>query len=333
MPITTEEAVRRFDQWLAGQDKSAKTRTTYIGQLRRFFAMLSDVLGDDDIDPEALVPQDLIQVRDVALEQGLSASMANGLLAASKAWMACLGRRGEVVDIRSVRKQWTPRAPLHRREYNRLLRTFDSEVLPAARRYQMDILSRDKAMFVLLLSGMRAVEARNVRVRDVDVGPRTGEVRITRGKGLKQRTVSIRPEYREWLQKRIEAMHDETAEIEESEVEGAGGRAPDVMARYILGRLEWDRKQDRWVEKQMAHSTLDERVGWWCRKAGIFDVTTHTMRRTWAHMARVVDHMSLEEVALRLGHESIEITRRYTSVPVGWDDDWVRHAAGVGVGA
>jgi biotin operon repressor len=56
---------------------------------------------------------------------------------------------------------------------------------------------------------------------------------------------------------------------------------------------------------------IQDRIAIYARKTGLEDVTAHTLRHTFAH--NLVDAgVSLDRVAMLLGHESLDTTARYT---------------------
>jgi site-specific recombinase XerD len=142
---------------------------------------------------------------------------------------------------------------------------------------------RDLAIIQMLLgAGLRISEAAALKVGDVQIGKRTGKVRVRHGKGTKARTIPLSLQVRQALQLYLEARQGE-----DEEQLFLGQRGP---------LTEWG---IHGVVKKYAYRTrLD-------------DVTAHSLRHSSAK--NLVDAgVSLDQVAALLGHESLDTTRIYT---------------------
>ena len=288
--LNLDITLSRFSAWLqdpsaCGHDYSPRTVKSYVSALKSLHTSLSVQLGGD-ADMEKLVPRDLVLARQAILSSGGAASSANMVIAAGKAWARALGREGEFISVKLVRTGWAPRRSLSRVEYNRLLRALDGEAVSDGSRNAHDTGLRDKAAFALLLgSGLRAEEATRVVVKDITLGPKSGQVRVRYGKGLKGRSVPVPQTFRAWLKDRVAEVY-------------AGGNERDFESALVLGKLTTD--------------NLRRIVSKWGSRAGFTGLHPHMLRRTRAQMWR--KEKGLEEAQLRLGHEKVDTTVRYTAV-------------------
>jgi site-specific recombinase XerD len=161
---------------------------------------------------------------------------------------------------------------LDRKEQNALRRAAEEDDDP-----------RNLAIIRLLVNtGLRVSEVAGLKLGDLNVGERKGEV-VVRGKGQKVRTVPLNAEVRKalraYLDKRPKVKHDGVFVSQKGE---------------SLGRLG--------IEYQVA--TLG-------RLAEIENLTPHMLRHTFAK--NLVDAgVSIDQVATLTGHRSLTTTARYT---------------------
>ncbi|MFZ5633104.1 MAG: tyrosine-type recombinase/integrase [Bacillota bacterium] len=131
--------------------------------------------------------------------RGLKPATINRRLAALEKYYKWMKQAGHISRLpnfpKLIREQKVPPKALERVEQNRLLRE-------AERRCK----ARDLALLRLLMScGLRVSEAVSIRLVNLDIGERHGNVTV-RGKGNKYREVPVPPEarrvIREWLEER-----------------------------------------------------------------------------------------------------------------------------------
>ena len=152
---------------------------------------------------------------------------------------------------------------------------------------------RDRAILEMFYStGIRAGEMAGLTVHDVDY--RSGFVRVTQGKGGKDRVVPL------------------------------GKKACDCVREYLQKiRAEWTqtRRDERalWLSAIEPHAALQQQaiqlaVSRYARQAGITrNVRPHVLRHTCAtHL--VANGANLAYVQRLLGHRSLDTTQRYTRV-------------------
>ena len=143
---------------------------------------------------------------------------------------------------------------------------------------------RDRCIVLLLYyTCIRAGELAALRVSDIILGERSGNVQILRGKGNKARLIPLNAE----------------------------GRA--VLRSYMLIRPACE-KQTLLVgqrgEPLSSHAIYDVVVKYG-QHAGLEEVTPHTLRHTFARTLLAAG-VPLSDVADLLGHSSLDTTRIYT---------------------
>lgn len=151
---------------------------------------------------------------------------------------------------------------------------------------------RDTTMLLLLLAaGLRREEIITLRLDQLDIGERTGMVRVF-GKGAKERTVPIE------------------------------GPIVQRLAQWLLVRGEIENLKTDAVFVNLSHghlgtpaslSTVERVVSCAARSAGLREWGVHRFRVTYATLM-YDDGVDIERIRILMGHESIETTRRYLAV-------------------
>lgn len=152
---------------------------------------------------------------------------------------------------------------------------------------------RDRAAVLLLLStGLRREELARLRLQDLELGKRTGIVRVD-GKGAKQREVPFEGPVvdviREWLTEREGFGYDFDRE---------------ALWISVTGRTRGQRLSLRSHDQLLAFHAKAAKLREW----GI-----HRFRVTFATQL-YDDGADIETIRTLMGHESIETTRRYLAV-------------------
>lgn len=145
---------------------------------------------------------------------------------------------------------------------------------------------RDNAIIYLLVStGLRRSEAAALRLDDITIRPRSGNVHVRQGKGRKERDVPLnndaRKALRDWL--KVRPQTDSPALF----LSQKGGR---LRARSLAG-----------VVTKVAE------------EAGLDEVTAHTLRHTFAKTMVDNPKIKLHVVGHLCGHANLDTTRRYTT--------------------
>lgn len=156
---------------------------------------------------------------------------------------------------------------------------------------QSATLLKHKILIGLLYGcGLRCMEARNVRLCDLDFDRK--QLRVVQGKGKKDRYVPLSEHLIRGLKKYIEAEKPKDWIFNGQPIGRAGG---DFENRYSQRGVQWVIKQ---VSKQ----------------AGILkDVHVHTLRHSYAtHLLE--DGMDIITLKNLLGHQNIETTLEYLHI-------------------
>ena len=147
---------------------------------------------------------------------------------------------------------------------------------------------RDRAIvFVMMYAGLRISEIENLRLGDIVLRDKSGEIDIRSGKGDKDRTVALpleaRQALKEWLDLRPETEHDFTFTVTRKGHRPLGRRAMQEMVVDVGRQAELD-------------------------IAGI-RLTPHLLRHTAVYLWREENDPFV--VAAQMGHKDINTTMRY----------------------
>ena len=164
---------------------------------------------------------------------------------------------------------------LKRSDFGRFMRQVERNVNAARTRLQQKNALMDQAMIGLMVyAGLREFEVTGLRRADVVIRERSGHVMVHSGKGDKERMVPLGKEARRLVQPWLDYWKEE--------------RLFDIS--------------ERWVQKRI--KTLGLQAS--CQE----DITPHRLRHTFGK--RMVEKgVSIEKVAMLLGHNSIETTKIY----------------------
>ncbi|OQA16397.1 MAG: Tyrosine recombinase XerC [Chloroflexi bacterium ADurb.Bin360] len=285
-----------FVAWLGELDRSPATVRAYTIGVRTFERWFSECTGRP-LDPVQITPLDIKAFREHLFEgQRLRPTTVNNYLAGVRAftrWVQTTGLAQHDPAAKVKMLKQAPRAPrwLERSQQFALLRETETAVQLGDLRAGGDTAHpaavwarRDRAIVRLLLnSGLRLSEATALRIDDVTIRPRSGEVRVRRGKGSKARTVELNADARVALASWLKVRPD-------------GGEALFVSQKGHA----------------LSARALSEVVRVMGNAAGITHLHPHLLRHSFAK--NLVDQgVGLEVVADLLGHESLETTRIYTT--------------------
>ena len=154
-----------------------------------------------------------------------------------------------------------------------------------------DLLKHKVLIGLLYGCGLRCMEARSVRLQDMDFDRK--QLRVVQGKGKKDRYVPLSDHLIRGLKSYIEAEKPTDWLFNGQPLPNRAGG--DFDSRYSQKGVQWAVKQA-------------------CKKAGITkDVHVHTLRHTFAtHLLEEgMDIMTLKNL---LGHENIETTIEYLQI-------------------
>ncbi len=263
---------------LRRQDASPATVRNYAADLRAFARWFHDATGDR-FAAQAVTPTDLRDYRGYlrTVEQKQTATINRRLAALRKFFVWAKGA-GKIVESPTDQVKGLPAAPrtpkaLGKREVDRLIRE--------AERHGD---KRNIAIVQLLRhTGLRVGELCNLRLGDVTISERKGEVLVRGGKGNKDRTIPLNNDARRALAAYLEVR-------------------PKVADDRLFVGQRGEPLQPQGVQQVVAK---------YAKRAGLTEVTPHVLRHTFAkHVLNAGE--DLATVQRLLGHERLETTAIYT---------------------
>ncbi len=275
---------------LRRQDAAPATVRNYAADLRAFARWFPDSTGEP-FSARAVTPTDLREykayLRTVERRQ---AATVNRRLAALRKFFVWAKGTGKIAELPTEQVKGVPAAPrapkaLAKREVDRLIRE--------AERHGN---KRNLAVLLTLRhTGLRVGELCNLRLGDVAISERKGEVLVRAGKGGKDRTVPLNNDARRALSAYIEVR-------------------PTVADDHLfIGQ------RGEPLKSQGAQEVVQK----YARRAGLPEVTPHVLRHTFAK--HVLDAgEDLATVQRLLGHERLETTAIYTQPTARDLEDAVR---------
>lgn len=280
-------SLQAFGNHLVDQDKSERTITGYVDDLRHFSRWYEQSNGEE-LRPDRLTPTDVKQYRAFLQTAQARPATVNRRLAALRAYGKAakdlgLAENNPANGIRGVKEQKMAPKWLDKQEQARLTREVERRCQNAKTEPARRQAARDKAIVVLLLNtGLRIGELSALEIGDINLAERKGELRVRNGKGGKDRRIPLNRDARKALQE-WSAARPETA----TRLVFTGQRSEGLKRRAIQTRLE----------------ELGE-------AAKVEGVSPHVFRHTFAK--NLVDvGVSLEKVAMLLGHTNLNTTKIY----------------------
>jgi integrase/recombinase XerC len=269
--------IEAFVAELRRQDASPATVRNYAADLRAFARWFRDSVGED-CGARAVTPTDLREYRGyLRTVERKQAATINRRLAALRKFFVWAKGAGKITDLPTESVKGVPAAPrtpkaLAKREVDRLVRE--------AERHGN---KRNLAIIQLLRhTGLRVGELCNLRLGDVVLSERKGEVLVRGGKGNKDRTVPLNNDVRRAL-----ASYKDVR--------------PTVADDHLFVGQRGEPLKPQGVQQVVAK---------YARRAGLPEVTPHVLRHTFAK--HVLDAgEDLATVQRLLGHERLETTAIY----------------------
>lgn len=268
----------RFELHLRASDRSENTIEGYLRDLRLFGEPFQSSIGEQMM-PEVITPIDVKEYKTNLLQaKQFKPATVNRKLASISAFCEWARKEGLIEanpseGIGNVQEVELAPRWLTRKEQYALLRAVQKDGNP-----------REKAVIMLLLhTGLRVSEASGLRLSDIEISERKGQVTVRDGKGGKHRVVPLNADVRRaltaYLDMRSDATHDYLFVGKQS------GRLKPWGIQYVASRYAYLARLDT--------------------------VAPHTLRHTFAK--NLVDAgVSLDRVATLLGHKNLNTTRMYT---------------------
>ena len=285
------ETLQLFASHLQFQDRSPITIKGYLNDLK-LFVRWAAANYSPSFSLQTLSTAAIQAYRQMLIESGARPQTTNRRLAALAAyghWAAQSGQTpsNPAQNVRTVTSVGglTPRW-LDKRQRAALVRAAEKGAQLAQKRYpRLWVLrQRDTSMVLTLLNtGLRVGELCALRLNDVQIGERKGQMIVRAGKGMNHRVIPLnihaRQALSEWLQV----------------------RPPDSSHALFIGQRlgPIDAHAVQRAVNRIAHA------------AGLSNVTPHVLRHTFAK-SLIDEGVSMEKVALLLGHSSLNTTRIYT---------------------
>jgi site-specific recombinase XerD len=270
--------IEAFLEDLRRQDAAPATVRSYASDLRAFVRWFPTAVGEP-FAARAVTPTDIrdykAHLRTVEQKQ---AATINRRLAALRRFFGWAKGAGTITELPTEAVKGVPAAPrtpksLPKRDVDRLLRAAERDGNP-----------RNLAIVQLLRhTGLRVGELCQLRLGDVAISARKGQLLVRGGKGNKDRTVPLNADARLALTAYLTIR-------------------PTVATDHLFIGQRGDPLQPEAIQLIVKK---------YAQRAGLTDVTPHTLRHSFAK--HVLDEGSdLATVQRLLGHERLETTAIYT---------------------
>ncbi len=278
-----------FEKYLLEEDTSPATRKSYLGDLGHFSRWYKEK-NQCDFTPELLTPTDARQYRQHLQTAQYAPATINRRLAALRTFAEWAQKSGLLVSnplkgVRGIEAQKHAPRWLNKNQQFALWQEAEKDLNAARTEPAQRQAKRNLVMIALLLhTGLRVSELCDLQVRDIEITARKGELTVRAGKGQKQRTIPLNKVARQALETWLEAR-------------------PLTGGDALLTGKQTEALSPRSVERMLAE------MG---RRAKIEALTPHVLRHTFSK--NLVDMgVSLEKVAMLLGHERLETTMIYVT--------------------
>ena len=270
--------ITAFVAELTRQGMAAKTITTYTSDLVSFSRWFTDSTGEA-FRAASVTPSDILDYKAyLRTVQRRQAATVNRRLAALRKFFLWAQGTGRITELPTATVKGVPAAPrtpksLPKRDVDKLMREAERARNP-----------RDIAILKTLRhTGLRVGELCNLRLSDIRILERKGQVLVRSGKGDKDRTVPLNHDVRDALSAYLDkrpAVSDDHLFI--------GQRGEPLQTDGV-----------QLIVRKLA------------KRAGLEKVTPHVLRHSFAK--HVLDAgEDLATVSRLLGHERLETTAIYT---------------------
>jgi integrase/recombinase XerC len=274
-----KDVIADYQEYLEQTGKSANTVKAYVHDVGAFASWFEQTTGDE-FAPGIVDPREITDYRGHLLQRGSSPATVNRRLVSLRRFFLWARNRGMSGDtpfemLERVRvKEQKDVAPRWLRHKEQLA------LLRAVRQGENE---RDLAIIQIMLgAGLRISEAAALKLSDIKLNDRSGWVYVRTGKGMKPRSIPLSAQVRKALQAYLKTRPDTD---EDDLFLGQRGPLSEWGIHAIVKKYAYQARQD--------------------------DVTAHTLRHSFAK--NLVDAGTpLDQVAVLLGHESLDTTKVYT---------------------
>ncbi|RLD04481.1 MAG: hypothetical protein DRI32_05555 [Chloroflexi bacterium] len=272
---------------------SAFTQRGYENDLRHFIRKFEERNGES-FSVEGVTPLDILEDRAYLQdEKGLKANSVNRKLSSLSAFFRWAVESGLIQvnparNIKAVRQDQSAPRWLDKREQFSLLRTIEKDVQLALLNYPKRWRTRQRdasIVLTLLNTGIRLNELCALKLMDIQLSERKGKLLIRHGKGNKEREIPLNAQARIALKKWLDVR-------------------PESENQYIWIAVEAKNS------KGLSNRAVQRILARYGRKAQIEKFTPHICRHTFAKNL-VNQGVSLEKIAMLLGHSNLNTTRIY----------------------
>ena len=278
---------------LENEDRSALTVTGYVADARLFIVWF-EKHNAETFKIESVTPSDVREYRQYLQEiQKRKANTVNRKLASLSSlmrWGIESGRvsSNPVAKMKYVKKVVQSPKWLDKNEQYALQRAMEKNLQLAQLRYPKRWVTRrrDVSIVIFMLNtGLRLSETVSLKLEDMEISERKGQVLVRQGKGNKERIVPLNSDAREALNEWLKVRPSSDCSrlwlsIESGTDQGLTGRA----VQRVLKRYGED--------------------------AGIEKLTPHVLRHSFAKNL-TNKGVGIEKVAQLLGHENLNTTQIY----------------------
>jgi len=282
-----------YKTYLENEDLSALTVIGYVADTRLFMAWFKKN-NREEFALEKVTPSDVREYRSYLQNgQGFKATTVNRKLASLSSLMNWGIESGRIFSNPAAKMKYVKQAVqspkwLDKNEQYALQRAMEKDVQLAQLRYPKRWVTRRRDMSIvtfMLNTGLRLSETISLKLDDLEISERKGQVLVRQGKGNKERVVPLNADAREalneWLKVRpVTKCSRLWLSVESATDEGLTGRAVQrVLKRY---------GQDADIEK----------------------LTPHILRHSFAKNL-TNKGVGIEKVAQLLSHGNLNTTQIY----------------------
>lgn len=273
------------------EERSPHTIRAYLSDVRLFGDWFEQTNGIE-LTPQRVTPTDLREYRSyLQATKGYKASTVVRKLASISTWMQFHVSEGDITGNPASGIRWpklernlAPKG-LSRQEEYALLRAADEAVQLAQAKglipsYRLAV--RNRALVILMLNtGLRVQESCDLRMKDISIKSRSGNITVWR-KGFAEQQLPLNNPAQKALSEWLEVR-------------------PELDINYVFVGQRGN---------PFTASAFRDALGDLASSAKIENCTPHTLRHTFAH--RIVKERDIRTAAVLMGHKDINTTLIYT---------------------